>query len=93
MCVVISYLARGYLQIEETNILKNHKDMNSRKLFKSSVLSPVIWITNKDLLYSTENSAQGYAPAWMVGRFGGQWIPVCVSLSPFAVHLKLPQHC
>ena len=42
MCVVISYLARGYLQIEETNILKNHKDMNSRKLFKSSVLSPVI---------------------------------------------------
>ena len=42
MCVVVSYLARGYLQIEESNILKNHNDMNSRKLFKNSVLLPVI---------------------------------------------------
>ena len=24
---------------------------------------------------------------------GGEWIPVYVWLSPFAVHLKLPQHC
>ena len=51
------------------------------------------WITNKDLLYSTGNSAQCYVPAWMGEGFGGEWIHVCVWLSPFAVHSKLPQHC
>ena len=25
------------------------------------------WITNKDLLYSTQKSTQGYVPAWMGG--------------------------
>ena len=28
------------------------------------------WITNKDLLYSTGNSAQGYVAAWMGGVLG-----------------------
>ena len=51
------------------------------------------WITNKDLLYSTGNSAQCYVPAWMGEGFGGEWIHVCVWLSPFAVHSKLPQYC
>ena len=51
------------------------------------------WITNKDLLYSTENSAQCYMAAWTGGEFGGEWIHVHVWLSPFAVHLKLSQHC
>ena len=51
------------------------------------------WITNENLLYSTWNSAQCYVPAWMGERFGGEWIYVCVLLSPFAVHLKLSQHC
>ena len=51
------------------------------------------WITNKDLLYSTGNSAQCYVAAWMGGEFGGEWIHVYVWLSPFAVHLKLSQHC
>ena len=32
------------------------------------------WITNKDLLYSTWNSAQGYVAAWIGGEFGGEWI-------------------
>ena len=50
------------------------------------------WITNKDLLYSTGNSAQCYAAAWMGGEFGGEWIHAYVWLSPFAVHLKLSQH-
>ena len=34
-------------------------------------------ITNKDLLYSTENSAQCYVAVWMGGEFGGEcysWI-------------------
>jgi len=29
---------------------------------------------NKDLVYSTGNSAQWYAAAWMGGEFGGEWI-------------------
>ena len=33
-------------------------------------------ITNKDLLYSTWNSAQCYVADWMGGEFGGEWIHV-----------------
>ena len=29
------------------------------------------WITNKDLLYSTGNSAKCYVAAWMGKEFGG----------------------
>ena len=51
-------------------------------------------MTNKDLLYSTGNSAQCYVPAWMRGETEGEWIHIYVWLSPFAViHLKLSQHC
>ena len=32
------------------------------------------WITNKDLLYSTGNSAQCYVAAWMGGGLQGEWI-------------------
>ena len=46
------------------------------------------WITNKDLLYSTENSAQCYVVAWMEGVSGGEWIHGYAWLSPFAVYLK-----
>ena len=51
------------------------------------------WITNKDLLYSTWNSAKCYVAAWMGEEFGGEWIHVYVWLSSFDVHLKLLQHC
>ena len=34
------------------------------------------WIANKDLLYSSWNSAQCYMAAWMGGEFGGGWIHV-----------------
>ena len=52
------------------------------------------WITKKDLLYSIWNSAQCYVAAWMEGGFGGRMeMCVCVWMSPFAVHLKLSQHC
>ena len=50
-------------------------------------------ITNKDLLYSSENSAQCYVAAWIGGEFGGEWIHVYVWLSPSVVHLKLSLHC
>ena len=49
--------------------------------------------TNKDLLYSTQNSAQCNVAAWMGGEFGGEWIHVHVWLSLFAVHVKLSQPC
>ena len=51
------------------------------------------WITNKNLLYSTWNSAQCYAPAWIGGGFGGEWIHVYAWLSPYVVHWELTQHC
>ena len=46
------------------------------------------WITNKDLLYSTWNSAQHYVAAWMGEGFGEEQIHVYTWQSPFAVH-----HC
>ena len=51
------------------------------------------WTTNKDLLYSTEDSAQCYVVAWVGGVFGAEWLHVYGWLSPFTVHLKLLQHC
>ena len=49
------------------------------------------WITNKNLLCSTGNTAQCHMAAWIGGELGGEWLHVYVWLSPFAVHLKLPQ--
>ena len=43
------------------------------------------WITNKDLLYSTGNSAQCPVAGWAGGGFGGEWIHGYVGLSPFAI--------
>ena len=42
-----------------------------------------------------ELSAQCYVAAWMGEGLWGEWIHVYVHqwLSPFAVHLKLSQHC
>ena len=51
------------------------------------------WVTNKDLLYSTWNSAQCYVASWMGEKFGGEWVHVYVWLSPFSLHLKLSKHC
>ena len=51
------------------------------------------WITNKDLLYITGNSAQYYVAIWMGGEFGGEWIHVHVWLSPLPVHLKVSKQC
>ena len=50
------------------------------------------WITNKDLLCSTGNSAQCPVAAWMEGEFGGEWIHVYTWPSSYAVPLKLLQH-
>ena len=49
------------------------------------------WITNKDLFYSTGNSAQR---KWQPGREGGLgengYMYILMWLNPFIVHLKLP---
>ena len=58
-----------------------------------STLLYLKWIANRDLLCSTGNSAQCHVVACMGGGFGGEWICVYVWLNPFAVHLKLSQHC
>ena len=47
------------------------------------------WISNKDLLYSTGNSAECYVAAWMGGEFGGEWLHVHVWLSPFVIEHAL----
>ena len=36
------------------------------------------WITSKDLLYSTGDSAQCYLAAWVGRELGGEWIHVYV---------------
>ena len=52
------------------------------------------WTTNRILLYSTgTSSVHCYVAAWMGEKSGREWICVCVWLSRFALHLKLPQHC
>ena len=51
------------------------------------------WITNQRLLNNTGSSAQSYVAAWMGREPGGEWIHVHVWLHPFALHLKLSQHC
>ena len=88
---------------ERTNSFREQKaqpDFPSDPLFVSEgkdldmyTLLYLKWITNKVLLYSTENSAQCYMGAWIGGEFGGEWVHIYVWLSPFAVHLKLSQHC
>ena len=57
------------------------------------ILSEVSQKKRNVLLYSIWNSAQCYVAAWMGGEFRGEWIHVYVWLSPFAGHLKSPQHC
>ena len=49
------------------------------------------WIANKDLLYSTGNSAQYDEAAWMGQWFGGR-MDMCMWMVE-SLHLKLSQHC
>ena len=40
------------------------------------------WITKRNLLYCTENSAQCYVAAWMGGEFGGG-MDTCICMADF----------
>ena len=42
---------------------------------------------------SRGNSVQGYVAVWLGGEFAGEWMHVYVWLNPFAISLKLSQHC
>ena len=67
---------------------------NNQGVWNGYVLSAVFkWITNKDQLFSTWNSAQCYVAPRTGGEFKEERIHVYVWLSPFAVPLKLSQHC
>ena len=72
-------------------LLTNFQCFETFSFFLSRV--PFFWITNKDLLSSIGSSAQCYAADWMGGELRGEWNHVYVWLSPFAVYLKLSQHC
>ena len=50
-----------------------------------STLLYLTQITNKDLLYSTWNSAQCYGAAWRGEEFGEEWIHVYVRLFFFFI--------
>ena len=45
-------------------------------------------MVNKDLPYSTWDSAPCYVAAWMGGEFRGEWIHVYVWLNPLDIHLQ-----
>ena len=49
------------------------------------------WITNKNLLYSTWNSAQCYMAAWMGGEFGRERMCMCVCVCG-CVCVCVPSH-
>ena len=46
------------------------------------------WITNRDIVYSTGNSAQCYVVAWKGEEFQEEWILIYVWLSHFPVYLN-----
>ena len=50
------------------------------------------WITNKLLLYTTENSPQCCVAVWTGEGFGGERIHICEQLGLTAVHLRWSQH-
>ena len=91
ICKVIHPFPRGVPQPCSVSFGKTYMFFNIQELCVTLLF--LKWITNKNLLYSTRNSAQCYVLAWMGEEgFGGEWIHVYVWLSPFALHLKLLQH-
>ena len=74
------WLPRG--RVREGMVRECGTDMDRRLCLK--------WRTTRTHC-STRNAAQGFVAAWMGGETGGEWVPVYVCPSPFALHLKLSQ--
>ena len=69
-------------------------ERNSQGVWDVHVHTAIFKMDNhKDLLHSTWNSAQSDVIAWVRGEFRREGIHLYLWLSPFAVHLKLSQHC
>ena len=99
--IICKVNVQTYYKIKKTNL---HLQKKEKSLFWGEgivrELGKVIytllrskWIINKDLLYSTGNSAQCYMAAWMGGEFEEEWIHEYAWLSCSTVRLKLLQHC
>ena len=92
------------LKINDTNELtyKTERDSQTQKMKScflgegtSKDIGEVVytllyfkWITNKNLLYSTQNSAQRYVPVWMGGRYWRR-IDICIYLAEESLHCSL----
>ena len=74
------FMAAGRKDVGEGTVKEFGMDMYTLLYLKR--------ITNKDLLYSTGNSARYYVAAWMGGDTGREWIRGHVWLSRFTVKLK-----
>ena len=92
---VLTYRTERDSQTEKTNLrLPRWRGQEAGGIVRAfgMVLYALLYlklIIDKDLLYSTWNSAQCFVTAWVGGKFRGEWIHVYIWLSPFAVHLKL----
>ena len=60
------------------------------KCYKEEI---TVGLLHQKRLWGTRISAQCFVADLMERELGGEWIHVYVWLSPFGVHLKLPQHC
>ena len=66
----MSHIQKGksYTQTQKTNFWLLGE--GAVRELGMGMYTAVFKITNKDLLYSTQNSAQCYVPAWMGGGLG-----------------------
>ena len=101
MHLLAQLMINSHLFLSQENLLESKLVVAVRRIREGIVrefgmdlctLLYLKWITKKDLLDSTGNSAECFVAAWMGGESGGEWIQVYVWLSPFAVLLKLSQH-
>ena len=72
----------------KTTSSKNH--LQNYEKYTATAFLVVQWFKT---LCSPWNFAQCYVSAWMGGGLEGELIHIYVWLSPFAVYLKLSQHC
>ena len=74
------------LKRNDTNVLTKQNETHRLREQTYGCLHTLLylnWITKKDLLCNTGNSAQRYVTACMGAKFGGEWIHVYVWLRPF----------
>ena len=76
--IQITYLRnrKRLTDLENELMVAREKDEGRDREFRVDMYTLLYlkWIGNKDLLYSTWNSAQCYVAAWIEGEFGGKWI-------------------